>query len=49
MLEIAIDSNDKDYDDMNHAVASKMRHLPRSSKRVKRGKMKPNDVEVSST
>ncbi|KAG9235614.1 hypothetical protein BJ875DRAFT_265946 [Amylocarpus encephaloides] len=43
------DSNDKDYDDMNHAAASEMRYPPRSRKRVKRGNMKPNDVEIPST
>lgn len=44
------DSKDEDYDDMNDAVASEMRHLLRSWKRVKRAKdTEHNDVETPST
>jgi len=43
-------SKDEDYDGINNAVASEIRHPSRSRKRVKRAKdREPNDVETAST
>lgn len=43
------DSNDEDYDDINNAVTSEIRHPPHSRKQVKRAKdTEHNDVETPS-